>query len=51
MRLFLASEHGRALREAGFAEDLTACGAVDAFGVVPICHERQITKIGPERER
>ncbi len=51
MRLFLASAHGRALREAGFADDLTVCGTVDAFGVVPVYQERQITKIGPERER
>jgi 2-phosphosulfolactate phosphatase len=51
MRLFLASVHGRALREAGFAEDLTVCGTVDAFGVVPVYQERQITKLGPERER
>jgi 2-phosphosulfolactate phosphatase len=50
-RLFLASGHGRALRGAGFAEDLTVCGTVDAFGVVPVYAERQITKIGPERER
>src|SRR5918992_2120988 len=32
MRLFLASGHGRALREAGFSDDLAACGNVDAFG-------------------
>jgi 2-phosphosulfolactate phosphatase len=51
MRLFLPSEHGRALREAGFRDDLPACGSVDAFGVLPVYHERQITKIGPERER
>jgi 2-phosphosulfolactate phosphatase len=51
MRLFLASDHGRALREAGFTDDLTLCGTVDAFGVVPVYQERQITKIGPERER
>jgi 2-phosphosulfolactate phosphatase len=51
MRLFLASEHGRALREAGFEDDLAVCGAVDAFSVVPVYSDRQITKIGPERER
>lgn len=51
MRLFLASGHGRALREAGFGEDLGVCGTVDVFGVVPVYSERQITKIGPERER
>ncbi len=51
MRLFLASGHGQALRDAGFGEDLPVCGAVDAYPVVPIYQERQITKIGPERER
>jgi 2-phosphosulfolactate phosphatase len=50
-RLFLASAHGRALRDAGFTEDLAACGAVDSHSVVPVYTERQITKIGPERGR
>jgi 2-phosphosulfolactate phosphatase len=50
-RLFLASSHGRALRDAGFADDLDVCASVDAFGVVPVYAERQITKIGPERTR
>jgi 2-phosphosulfolactate phosphatase len=51
MRLFLTSAHGRALREAGFGDDLPLCGSVDAFPVVPVLHERQITKLGPERGR
>ena len=51
MGLFLASGHGRALREAGFGDDLLVCATVDAFGVVPVYHAQQITKIGPERER
>lgn len=50
MRLFLASAHGRALRGAGFADDLLAWGTVDAFGVVPVYADRQISTIGPERE-
>jgi phosphosulfolactate phosphohydrolase-like enzyme len=50
MRLFLASAHGRALRGTGFGDDLLVCGAVDAFGVVPVYAGRQITKIGPDRE-
>jgi 2-phosphosulfolactate phosphatase len=50
-RLFLASEHGRALQAAGFGDDLGLCATMDAFGVVPIYAERQITKIGPERGR
>lgn len=51
MHLFLASEHGRALYAAGFASDLDACAAVDAHPIVPVYLDRQITKIGPERER
>jgi 2-phosphosulfolactate phosphatase len=51
MRLFDASEHGRALRDAGFAEDLVTCAAVDSFPVIPLYQERQITKLGPDRER
>ena len=50
-RLFEDSEHGRALAEAGFAEDLAVCAAVDAHPVIPIFQDRQITKLGPDRER
>jgi 2-phosphosulfolactate phosphatase len=50
-RLFEDSEHGRALAEAGFAEDLAVCASVDAQPVIPIYHDRQITKLGPDRER
>lgn len=50
-RLFEESTHGRALAEAGFAEDLDICAAVDSYSVVPIYQDRQITKLGPERER
>ena len=50
-RLFLDSIHGRALREAGFAEDLALCAAMDEYPVIPIYQDRQITKLGPERER
>ncbi len=46
-----ASEHGRALAEAGFAGDLTVCGTLDVFPVVPVYQERQITRLGPERSR
>jgi 2-phosphosulfolactate phosphatase len=49
--LFDASEHGRALREAGFGEDLTACAEIDACPVIPVYQDRQITKVGPERAR
>ena len=50
-RLFEDSEHGRALAEAGFAEDLVLCAEVDSHPVIPIYQDRQITKLGPERER
>jgi phosphosulfolactate phosphohydrolase-like enzyme len=49
--LFADSSHGRALSEAGFAEDLVVCAALDSYPVVPIYQDRQITKLGPERER
>jgi 2-phosphosulfolactate phosphatase len=51
MRLFNTAAHGRALAAAGFEEDLTACAVVDSLPVIPIYHDRQITKLGPERER
>jgi 2-phosphosulfolactate phosphatase len=50
-RLFAASEHGRALREAGFVDDLADCAAIDSYPVIPIYQDRQITKLGPDRER
>jgi 2-phosphosulfolactate phosphatase len=50
-RLFDASEHGRALRDAGFGEDLAVCAAIDSYPVIPIYQDRQITKLGPDRER
>jgi 2-phosphosulfolactate phosphatase len=51
MRLFEASEHGRLLCESGFAEDLEECAAIDSYPVIPLYQDRQITKLGPERER
>ena len=50
-RLFGTSTHGRALAEAGFAEDLEICGTVDGYPIIPVYQDRQITKLGPERER
>ena len=50
-RLFADSAHGRALAAAGFAADLRVCAEVDAYPVVPVYSDRQITKIGPDRER
>lgn len=50
-RLFRESTHGAALADAGFAADLVACADVDAFPVLPIYQDRQITRLGPERDR
>ena len=51
MRLFKAAAHGQALAGAGFEGDLVACAAVDSYAVIPIYQDRQITKLGPDRER
>lgn len=50
-RLFEDAAHGQALIAAGFAEDLAICSALDSHPVIPVYHDRQITKLGPERER
>ena len=50
-RLFAESTHGKALAEAGFTDDLAACAELDAHAVIPVYQDRQITKLGPERER
>jgi 2-phosphosulfolactate phosphatase len=50
-RVFAESEHGRALADAGYTADLDRCAAIDSYPVVPVYQERQITKLGPERER
>ena len=50
-RLFNTAAHGRALATAGFTEDLVACAAIDSFPVIPIFQDRQITLLGPDRER
>lgn len=50
-KVFEDSTHGQALTAAGFGADLAAAAAVDSFSVVPIFQERQITRLGPERER
>jgi 2-phosphosulfolactate phosphatase len=51
MRLFNTAAHGRALAAAGFEADLAACAAVDSVPVIPIYQDRQITMLGPDRER
>jgi 2-phosphosulfolactate phosphatase len=50
-KVFKESTHGQALQSAGFGDDLTAAAEVDAYPVVPIYQDRQITKLGPERAR
>jgi len=50
-KVFKESTHGQALQAAGFGDDLAACAEVDAYPVVPIYQDRQITKLGPERAR
>jgi len=51
LRMLEDSSHGRALTEAGYGDDLAICAAVDSCPVVPIYADRQITKLGPDRER
>ena len=51
LRLFNSASHGRALAAAGFEADLAVCAAVDSCPIIPIFQDRQITKLGPERER
>ena len=50
-KIFKDSSHGQALQAAGFGDDLATAAAVDSYSVVPIYQDRQITKIGPDRER
>jgi 2-phosphosulfolactate phosphatase len=50
-KIFQDSSHGQALEAAGFGDDLAVAAAVDSYSVVPIYQDRQITKLGPERER
>lgn len=49
--VFLDSAHGRALSAAGFHQDLALCAAVDAYPIVPVFTDRQITRLGSDRER
>lgn len=50
-RLFQDSEHGKALVAAGFADDLSLCASLDAYSVVPVYSDRQITRLGTDRGR
>jgi len=49
--LFAESTHGRALAAAGYGDDLPVCAGLDTIPVVPVYQDRQITKLGPDRER
>jgi 2-phosphosulfolactate phosphatase len=49
-RLFEASDHGRYLKEQGFEEDLAICGGIDTHAVLAIYQDRQITKLGADRQ-
>ena len=51
LRLLSVSSHGKALRDAGFGDDLAACAALDSYPVIPVYQDRQVTKLGPDRER
>jgi 2-phosphosulfolactate phosphatase len=51
VEMFGESEHGQALANAGFTDDLALCAAVDAHPVVPVYVDRQIVKLGPDWER
>lgn len=50
-QLFADSEAGQALADSGFAADLESCAAVDSCPVIPILQDRQVTLLGPDRER
>ena len=50
-RVFADSTHGRALAEAGFGADLLLAAELDRYPVVPLYRDRQITRLGPDRER
>lgn len=49
-KLFDDSAHGQALAEAGFVDDLQLCAEIDRYPVVPIYRDRQIVKLGSDRE-
>lgn len=51
LRLLSVSAHGKALRDAGLGEDLAVCAALDTYPVIPVYQDRQVTKLGPDRER
>ena len=50
-RLFKASSHGQTLVAAGYEADLEVCAELNAYGVLPVYQDRQITKVAAERPR
>jgi 2-phosphosulfolactate phosphatase len=50
-RLFGASSHGQALVAAGYEKDLATCADLNAYGVLPVYQDRQITKLAADRPR
>lgn len=44
--LFMEAAHGRALSEAGYADDLAYCAQLDTVPVVPVMVERQLVPLG-----
>lgn len=50
-RLFRSSTHGMALADAGFAGDLATCAELNAYAVLPVYQDRQITKVATEPSR
>lgn len=49
--LFMDASHGRALADAGFADDLAFCAQLDALPLVPVMVDRQIVALGPNWAR
>ena len=45
------SEHGRALVEAGYADDVDDCAKLDSHPVVPVYRDRQVVRLGSTRRR
>lgn len=45
-----ASEHGRALIEAGHGDDVTYCGTMNTNPVVPVYRDRQVVRLGDKHD-
>jgi 2-phosphosulfolactate phosphatase len=43
------SEHGRALIDAGLADDVTYCAGINTHPVVPVYRDRQVVRLGDDR--